>query len=270
MSSIRRHFLLAWLFAATHFLVGCTGSPFDTRSDLELTWDKAFVTLPTSDGSAPVSARLDGRAFARWTESQGARRSWPVIVYLHGCTGFGNFELFERLAREGYLVIAPDSFARRFRPLQCDPKTQTGGYNLFVYDFRLAEIAYALQRLGDHPWVDRSNIFLMGASEGGVATALYRGDEIRARVITQWTCTGRSNVRGIAGPTDRPVLAIVSERDPWYDSKRAPSQRGHCGDYMADRAGSRSLVVNGETHDIHGDAANVDEIVRFLGANRMR
>lgn len=102
--------------------------------------------------------------------------------------------VFRRLADAGFVVIAPDSLARRYRPLQCDPKTQTGGYNLFVYDFRQAEINYAVQRLLEMPWVASGNMFLVGTSEGGVATALYRGDEFRARVVTQWTCSGRSIV----------------------------------------------------------------------------
>ncbi len=248
-------------------LAACAGSPLDSRSDLELTWERALVLWPGEAGGKPLSARFEEEAFARWAESQGGR-SWPVVVYLHGCTGYGNFEFFERLASAGYVVVAPDSFARRFRPLQCDPKTRTGGYNLFVYDFRHAEAAYAVQRLSGAAWADPRNFFLMGASEGGAATALYRGDEFRARVITQWTCSGRTNVRGLAGPVDAPVLAIVQARDPWYEPSRAPNQRGDCGDYMRDRPGSRSIVLDSDAHDVYDDPAIVETILDFVAANR--
>ena len=259
-------------------LAACAGSPLDSRSDLELTWERALVLWPGEASGKPQTARLEEAAFARWAENQRDRR-WPVVVYLHGCTGYGNFEFFERLASEGYVVVAPDSFARRFRPLQCDPKTRTGGYNLFVYDFRHAEAAYAVQRLSEAAWADPRNFFLMGASEGGAAAALYRGDEFRARVITQWTCTGRTNVRGLAGPVDAPVLAIVQARDPWYDPRRAPNQRGHCGDYMGDRPGSRSIVLerdshhvdpDREVHDVYDDPATVETILEFVASNRGR
>src|SRR5262249_1438509 len=99
---------------------------------------------------------------------------------------------------------------------------------------------------------------------------MYRGDEFRACVITQWTCTGRSVVRGLAGPPDSPVLAIVNASDPWYAAERAPNQRGDCGDSMMDRPGSHSIVVQSALHEIYADPANVDEILKFLAANRVR
>ena len=68
---------------------------------------------------------------------------------------------------------------RVWRPMQCDPKTLTGGYNMFVFDFRMAEISYSLERLWLLPWVDHDRLALMGTSEGGVASALYRGNEFK-------------------------------------------------------------------------------------------
>ena len=252
-------------------LAGCGTVLIDDRSDLELTWDNGVAAWPGARGAPPAVDRIDSRAFSRWRTVQARGATWPVIVYLHGCTGIGQYAFFRRLADAGFVVIAPDSLARRYRPLQCDPKTQTGGYNLFVYDFRQAEINYAVQRLLEMPWVASGNMFLVGTSEGGVATALYRGDEFRARVVTQWTCSGRSIVRGIEGPRDSPLLAIVGSSDPWYDPKRAPNQRGDCGHFMADRPGSQSLFVSlPERHDVLYHQAVIDTIVSFLERHRQR
>jgi len=250
-------------------LAGCSGALIDRRSDLELTWDKGVVVWPGERGGRPSVDRVDSRAFSKWRTVQERGATWPVVVYMHGCTGIGQYGFFRRLADAGFVVIAPDSLARRYRPLQCDPETQTGGYNLFVYDFRQAEISYAVQRLLAMSWVASANMFLIGTSEGGVATALYRGDEFRARVVTQWTCVGRSVVRGIDGPPESPVLAIVGSSDPWYDASRAPGQGGNCGLFMADRPGSQSLLLSiPEAHDVLSHPASVDAIVYFLNRHR--
>ena len=244
-------------------LAGC-GLSLERDADLERTFDRAVVASPAARaddvhiGTADDLARLDADA-----------RRYAVVLYLHGCTGIGNFTFMRALAGAGYVVVAPDSLARRFRPLQCDPRTNTGGHNLFVYDFRGAEISYALQRLRGYRWVDWSNLFLVGTSEGGVAAALYRGDEFRARVITQWTCVGAPLVRGIDAPPETPILAIVRGHDPWYDPARTTGQRGDCGLFMAGRPGSRSIVLDGSaSHDVFKSPDIVREILRFLQANR--
>ncbi len=251
-------------------LAGCASGILDPRSDLERTWDKAVIALPArGSGPARVST-VEQVDLAGYLDalSQGDRQ--PVVLYLHGCTGIGNFTFFETLASAGYIVIAPDSMARRFRPLQCEPESRIGGFNLFVYDFRQAEIGYALERLSQLEAVDADNLYLVGTSEGGVAAALYHGDEFRARVIAQWTCTGVPRVRGIAAPLETPILAIVRADDPWYDSTRAPDQEGDCGAFMHNRPRSRSIVLErGEGHDVFADPNSVRLILGFLNANRL-
>ena len=239
-------------------------------SDIVRTWDRAVVVLP-SEGGMPVVARMDDGRIARWRKTRPPGRTFPVVLYMHGCDGIGNLAFFRALANAGYAVVAPDSMARRFRPLQCDPKTRTGGYHLFVYDFRLAEISYALERLESIDWIDRGNLFLAGASEGGVATALYRGDAFRARIIAQWTCHGAPVVHGLAAPPETPVLAIVNGGDPWYGARRTSGQRGDCGAFMAGHLLSRSIVLDDSaTHDVFADPANVKAMLDFLDGARRR
>ena len=122
--------------------------------------------LPAGKLAAPIAAKMGSRRIERWRNSREVGSKFPAVIYMHGCTGFGDTRLLETLARAGFVVIAPDSMARRYRPLQCDPKTRTGGQNLFVYDFRQAEISYALERIRSLDWVDRDGLFLVGVSEG--------------------------------------------------------------------------------------------------------
>ena len=228
------------------------------------------MVLPADPATAaPLIARLSSAPVKRRFNAIAAQARLPVAIYLHGCTGVGNLDFLKDLAATGVVVVAPDSFARRYRPLQCDPRTKTGGQNLFVYDFRLAELTFALERLGQAPWADLDNLFLVGNSEGGVAAALFRGDVFNARVITQWTCQGAPLVRGIAAPEGTPILAIVRENDPFYDARNTPAQQGHCGKYLEGRPGSRSIVLTaGEAHDVYNESAAVQTILDFINRNR--
>ena len=87
--------------------------------------------------------------------------------------------------------------------------------------------AYAAEQIKKLGWADQTRLYLIGASEGAVAAALYRGDEFQARVIAQWTCLGAPLVRGIAAPSHIPILAVVADNDPWYNRQNTVgAQRG--------------------------------------------
>ena len=255
------------------FVSGCASGVPGGGADIERTWREALVVLPPATGAAaPVLVRQSRAALDRHVRKFPPGTRFPTVVFMHGCTGIGNLPFLEELGRQGYAVVAPDSFARRYRPLQCDPETSRGGRNLFVYDLRTAELTYALERLPEQQWVDLDNLFLIGASEGAVTAALFRGDVFNARVIAQWTCTGAPLVAGIDAPLRTPVLAIVREDDPYYAAANTPGQQGHCGLHMADRADSQSLVVRAgagdKAHDVLGDPGAVAAILGFLRDQR--
>lgn len=269
MTAGRGALLLAVLLAGAcerlpqALLEGRGPSPSEERdSEIGRTFERAVVLLPRGHGAAPFEASMDSDALRNALANTQVR--YPTILYLHGCAGMGDLAPLRQLAGRGFAIIAPDSFARRFRPLQCRPGREQGGENIFVYDFRLAEVSYALHRLGALPWIDPNRLFLMGTSEGGLAAALYRGDEFAARVIAQWTCQGAPYVRGLAAPREEPVLAIVRADDPWYDPARTEGQRGDCGAFMADRPNSQSLLLPGSRHNVFDDPSVVGRIAEFL------
>lgn len=256
----------------TLILVACTdngkfsaqydvsNSRAEFSSDIARTFDQALVIVPSQEGKNPQLGLMSERNIKSALEG----RLWPVVIYLHGCTGLNNDEVMFNLAAAGFLVIGLDSFARKFRPLQCEPANRSGGDNIFVYDFRLTEISYAIHRLKQVSWVDWRNIFLLGVSEGGVAAALYRGNEFKGRVIGQWTCHGHPFVRGMAKGGGEPVFAIVQKDDPWYASSGQYEQAGHCGEFFEDRQNSVSFLHRGDSHRVMGDWVVSDEIISFL------
>ena len=260
---------------AVAFVAGCGGfpahqasarsaTPDELESDIARSVNAAMVFLPQG-ADEPLAGRMNSPEISAELARVDPAEPLATLIYMHGCTGLGDFDLLRAIAQRGFAVVAPDSFARRYRPMQCDPQAHTGGRNVFVFDFRMTEVSYALHRLRQLPWVDRDRLFLAGTSEGGVAAALYRGDDFRARVIAQWTCHGAPLVRGIAAPSDEPVLAIVRADDPWYDPKRTPGQRGHCGEYMGERPRSESLVLRGGPgHNVFDDPVALRRVLEFL------
>lgn len=249
---------------------GCTASrfsapetPLDTAigSDIGRSFEFARVFLPHREGVMETSiaeSRKSAKKFA-------LLKALPTVIYLHGCTGLRNAAVLRQLAAAGFAVIAPDSFARRYRPMQCRPRERRGGENLFVFDFRMSELAYAVHKLPELSWVDMTRLFLIGNSEGAVAAAHYRGDVFRARILAQWTCHGGHLVAGISAPPSEPILTFVQFNDPWYDSRRTRGQAGDCGRFLSGRPESQSVILSDEgRHDIFGNPTTMGKIVRFL------
>jgi len=252
-------------------LGGCAQPLFPALSDIERTWAAAVVALPALSADAPLVSTMNSPAMTRRLALLAEGEALPVVVYMHGCTGIGNLDFMRSLAAEGFAVIAPDSFARSFRPLQCEPETKSGGFNVFVYDFRLTEISFALEKLWSTDWADWSRMVLAGASEGAVAVALYRGDEFNGRVIAQWTCNGAPLVAGIDAPMDEPIFAVVGADDLWYADLADGEARDDCSKFFADRPGSRSeIIYKPGAHNVFENAAMVESMVSFLiaAANR--
>jgi dienelactone hydrolase len=234
-------------------------------SDLERTWSNATIVLPPLKGEGPPVLAAGSRRIDRHLAAFQASRGFPTVIYLHGCTGLSVVRFLEQIASAGFVVVAPDSMARRYRPLQCNPWSHTPTGNLFVFDFRMAELSFALQQLRQLDWVDHSNIYLVGVSEGGVIAALYRGDDVRARVILQWNCQGPAVMRGIAAPPQTPVLALLRTGDPWY--WRGPGAGRDCSEFLLGRPESRSLLLaqgGGDGHEIVNDPDAVQQVLGFL------
>lgn len=265
MKGIRR-LALCLVFAC---LSGCA-SPTGTLTevpDLWRTWTHATVVLPPFGAAAALVTTMDSAEMRARLRLLPANVKVPVVVYAHGCSGMGGLPMLRALAESGFIVVAPDSFARHFRPLQCDADNQAGGRNLFVYDFRLEEIAFALDQLWLRPWTDWNRLMLVGASEGGVAAALYRGDEFNARVILQWTCGGAPHVAGLAPGKREPVLALLAADDPWY--QRAGG--GDCGPWLAGRADSQSFLLAAVgNHELVTEPAAIRLVVEFLRRHAFR
>jgi dienelactone hydrolase len=229
----------AVLGALAVLLVTAVGVAGDD-ADVMRTWEQARIFLPGS--AVPFKP----------SKVPATHRQLTTVLYLHGCTGFdyshdgtmGGWA--ETLTAAGYAVVMSTSFAREYRPRNCDQTTYTSGLAMEVMDMRLEEIEYALKQMRTLSWVDQRNLFLMGHSEGGVTTARWGGREFNGHIISGWTCTAPTfpSFDGVRAPLATPVLAISFESDPWWQGPYA----GSCASKFGARKDSRQVTLPGWGH----------------------
>ena len=256
-------------------LGGCqtTSSGSDPR-ELQRTWEGGRLYIPATPGQ-PGQVGGFGRidTVGPQIAKLGREPKYPAIVYVHGCSGRGVAARTtgEFLAKAGYLVVQPDSFARAHKPQSCDPRTRRGGMHRDAGAWRRAETVHAVRRVRQWPFIDPRNVFLFGFSQGGLTVATVTGVDVRARVIEGWTCrTPWTDNDGLNAPAEQPVLALVAERDPWFHPHRHLA--GDCGHLIDKTNGSASHVFTGALANKHHLLAypNVQKIVLdFLGRHRM-
>jgi len=235
-------------------------------ADLERTWESARVYAPAD--TPPGFDETTGGGLATFLPSSDADPG-AVILYAHGCDGLSRItDVTGRfLAQAGYLVIAPDSFARETKPTSCDPASHRGGLHRAVLGWRHAEMQNAARHIAGLPALAELPLILMGHSEGAITVATVTGLPSAARIVEGWTChAGWPEYRGLNAPEGAPVLALVGENDPWFKS---PVLTGDCGAFLDDTGGSRSIVYRAPDyragrHWLSGDRDVQDEILDFI------
>jgi poly(3-hydroxybutyrate) depolymerase len=255
--------IVAGIFGCLFPAAAALADSGDDPAELARTWAAAPVYLPVQEGyrridSAELPSELSQRSAAI-----------PAVVYAHGCAGLdaATIETGRFLASAGYLVVAPDSFARLDKPKSCNPAENLGGLHREVLRWRQLEIANAIRKLRTLPNIMPARIFLMGLSEGAITVATFQDEPVRARIIEGWTChAGWPEYHGLLAPQDEPVLALLAHDDPWW---RSPVFQGDCGDFMQGRPSSRSIVYAApsplhENHWLSFDPSVRSAILAFL------
>jgi len=237
--------------------------------ELERTWNAALVRMPKETGKYTSAIMKDV------PKKIGFKKQFPTVIYLHGCAGVwaGTHSRVNFLAKSGFAVIAPVSFAREKYPQSCDPYTNKAGMYRGTLKMRQYDAGYAIANAKKLAWVDPDNVFLMGHSQGGITTATFSSPEklmrVNARVVEGWTChAGWEEYRGINAPSDEPVLTLVGKNDPWFKNEW---MRGDCGKFINTNNGSKSVVFNAGylsgRHELLEDAKVQKIVLEFLTSN---
>ena len=247
--------------------------PRDWADSLEMdrTWQAALVRIPKTG-----STRFIRTTIGKLTSSNTAiKGTYPTVIYMHGCTGIweGTLHTINFLAKNGYAVIAPASFARKKYPKSCEPSTHKGGLYQPTLKMRQNDAGYAIAKAKMLDWVDSENVFLMGLSEGGITTATFSSKDedmsVKARIVEGWTChAGWHSYHGLNAPDNEPVLSLVAKDDPWFQSRQL---KGDCGRFMNKSNGSKSIVfADGYLryqHRLLGSKKAKKIVIRFLKQN---
>ncbi len=221
---------------------------WNDAEELQRVWQAALVRIPEGKDKylAATMATLNEQNI-----NQAAR--YPTVIYLHGCTGVweGTYTRIDLLARNGYAVIAPVSFARKKYPKSCEPETRRAGFYRGTLKMRQYDADYAIKKAKALPWVDSGNVFLMGFSQGGIVTATLASTSghtsLRARIVEGWTChAGWSEYKGVNAPESEPVLTLVGVNDPWFQN---PWTRGDCSSWVNGDNGSMSIIYTDDPSD---------------------
>lgn len=221
--------------------------------DLAETWDHAQVFLRYEDDdlnlrviSGPLNQPYIQRLLAQHTADP-----QPVVIHLHGCGRSDDLADVRNqgraLAELGYVVIAPDSFARRDRPIGCDPRTQMRDFTAplaQIQQWRIAELNYALDQVLEAPWADKLRIFAGGFDEGGDAVLAFADPALAGRFAIGAPC------RFPPQRADKlPTLVIVSSHDLWFDADHEPEARGRCRQKLRGSMNVSLFESDGVLHD---------------------
>jgi len=232
------------------------------------TWNRAFVGFPRKpfhiDEDFLGSMQEAGSLVA-------APDSVPAVIHAHGSGPFADQVFQKSITAAGYLFIAPNSHATEGRPKHDIPQSSMEVYEA-VHAIRQAEISYAVEKVLAFPFVDKVNIFLVGSSEGGLATARYPGPEFKGRVVMGWTCeagyfTAHPEIG--AHPKD-PFLNIVGYHDEYFGVE-APASAGrsiigNCARALAKGGFENSKVIiypDGPHNNRHHQYI-VSDVIGFL------
>jgi dienelactone hydrolase len=227
-------------------------------SDVEKSWDKATVFVP-------------GKWFPTSVDRISVSQPMPVVIYLHGCVGITRDHdgmWAEYLTSQGFVVVMPDSMARSNRPLNCDGQSRRGNLWPQAHEYRLQEIARALDQVMSSTWADKKNVFLMGHSEGGIAVARSQHNEFAGKIILAWGCTSsKPEFDGIFAPKHVPVLAVAYTDDEW---RKGTHNEGTCGAKAQGRDNFRAVDLPGRWHATAGDVQARRSVREFLNTFRTK
>ncbi|MBL4766553.1 MAG: hypothetical protein JKY94_02375 [Rhodobacteraceae bacterium] len=174
----------------------------------------------------------------------------PIMVGLTGSSG--DMRSLENMARVfldlGVVTFIPDAFARPNRK-DCDDENGICALDstwVTLRNWKIDEAKYAIDQISAYPWASTEKTILLGFSEGGIGSALYPGNEFKARIIIGWTCgyhDGQS-YSGIKGPANIPIFAALAKKDPYYGHERSTKCR------VGGRPHSPSVIVDSAQHNV--------------------
>ena len=121
------------------------------------------------------------------------------------------------------------------------------------------ELRHARAQIEQRPWARQSHVYLMGLSEGGLATAWTTSAAFRARIVLGSEC-GSVNGGHVRGPRTQPALALIADRDQYVQPHTGRVQKCAVNGHPL----SSSRYIRSMQHDLTTDPKVLRLIDRFL------
>lgn len=235
------------------------------QTELNRTWTSALVFLPPSMGGASGRLLENESKLSSELLIKLNGKSLPLILFLHACEGLGHHrDDLLNYSKLGFIVIAPDSFAREHRPLGCyeEQESYIRYYDIAVA-FQKTELDYAVKRIASLPWVDSKHQFLIGSGVGGMIVAHYQGNDFSRHVIEGWGCHHPHTIfNGIWTSPQIPLFTVLSKNDGWYQN--VPGFEGDCSQYLEHRPDSVSIILDRPAHYVSWYPGSRSALIKFL------
>jgi dienelactone hydrolase len=222
--------------------------------NLKQSWIKAVVYEPDS-------------IFSKSIDFLNQPSKYPVLIYLHGCTGLNDDsrEWARTIKNLGFIVVQPDSFAIPGRRSNCDPTHQRRqtleGFDSFK--LRNQELRYARNELLKLSWLDKNKIYLMGHSEGGMTVSRTPVEGFRAVIASGYWCNKRLEIKH----GDAPFLFLNWEDDPWFRDRAENRNPKLCERLAKIRGVSEQVLLPGQGHATSLSAEAKLAVKKFLQTN---
>ena len=231
-----------------------TASADDGPGDVVRSWESAMVAvqIETPDLRRVVlGGRINADYIVEILDGMTADYPQPVVIFLHDCGyAYNDPEARQQvkfIATLGYIIFAPDSFARMNRPRGCDLAERRFLEDVDherLREMRREEAAYAIDRVLALPWVDPKRIFLVGAGEAGDAILAFESDAIAGRIAVSPSC-----MYNTVHTPNIPTLIMRSDRDVWYNADHWPEAAQACERVFGNDPTVEIAVLDGALHD---------------------
>ena len=227
--------------------INITKDDWISPEELNKVWLNSYISFKTQD----VKVKILMKEFVKSNFSLDNKKN--IVIFAHGCSGTVSIthNRIDFLVDNGYVVIAPQSFARKKYARSCDPMIHRGGMYREILNMRHEDIRHVVRNVRRFDWVNTGQVILMGHSEGGIIAATYvsnsKDDYVDMRIIEGWTCRSQGpygwfEYHGLKSKKETPVLALVSKLDPWFQKEWS---KGDCGKFLKNKK-SKSYVFDSD------------------------
>ncbi len=234
------------------------------------TFKYAYIGLPKGFGGLKENYYGSLNKFKKKYPDFKTYEKLPLLIFIHGSAGLNKGVTYRKWIVEntGFIFFAPNSFKLKDRPTYGEnEKIKT--YEK-VHKVRQAEIHYNLEKLKEIPFIDQSQIFLMGNSEGGLAAAAYDKRRFKARIITAYSCENGYYSRDfkLGAKKNEPILNIIGTHDQFFSNDSKANEKhevdGHCTKALMQHKNAKVIILPQTKHDITQNIYVKDEIIHFL------